>query len=107
MYYRYWMHRDDSHQVPAHYGVRTRTHKLIGYYNDPLGQPGAHGPIDPPEWELYDLVADPAEIRNVIHDPSYAPIARELHAELLRLQAEVGDEPYPPAHDVLHALIGS
>ena len=55
MYYRYWMHRDDSHQVPAHYGVRTHTHKLIGYYNDPLDQPGAHGPVDPPEWELYDL----------------------------------------------------
>ena len=38
MYYRYWMHRDSSHNVPAHYGVRTRTHKLICYYNDPLDQ---------------------------------------------------------------------
>ena len=60
MYYRYWMHRDGAHGCPAHYGVRTRTHKLICYYNDPLDQPGAHGPADPVEWELFDLVADPA-----------------------------------------------
>ncbi|MEL7157472.1 MAG: sulfatase, partial [Actinomycetota bacterium] len=36
MYYRYWMHRDRAHGCPAHYGVRTRRHKLICYYNDPL-----------------------------------------------------------------------
>jgi arylsulfatase A-like enzyme len=107
MYYRYWMHRDDSHQVPAHYGVRTRTHKLIGYYNDPLDQPGANGPVDPPEWELYDLVADPHETRNVISDRSYAEIARELHRELLRLQAELGDAPYSAADDVLYALLAT
>ncbi len=66
MYYRYWMHDDGAHRVPAHYGVRTRTHKLIGYYNDPLDQPGARGPAVEPEWELFDLVADPAELHNVI-----------------------------------------
>lgn len=51
MYYRYWMHNDGSHGCPAHYGVRTRTHKLICYYNDPLGQVGAHGPARAIEWE--------------------------------------------------------
>ena len=61
MYYRYWRHRDDAHDVPAHYGVRTKTHKLICYYNDPLDQPGANGPVDPVEWELFDLVSDPLE----------------------------------------------
>ena len=49
MYYRYWMHRDNAHQCPAHYGVRTATHKLIVYYNDPLDQLGAHGPSSPIE----------------------------------------------------------
>ncbi len=97
MYYRYWMHRDGAHLCPAHYGVRTRTHKLICYYNDPLDEPGANGPADPIEWELFDLVADPYELENVIDDPAYAEVRAELRAELARLQAEVGDTPYPDA----------
>lgn len=101
MYYRYWMHRDSAHNTPAHYGVRTRTHKLICYYNDPLDQPGAHGPIDPIEWELFDLVADPLEQTNVIADPAYATVREELIEELARLQRELGDEPYPGALDAL------
>ena len=94
MYYRYWMHRDGAHNTPAHYGVRTRTHKLICYYNDPLGQLGANGPADPIEWEMFDLVKDPLEVNNVIADPSYAGVRAELDAELARLQAELGDKPY-------------
>ncbi|MDJ0952586.1 MAG: sulfatase [Acidimicrobiia bacterium] len=97
MYYRYWMHRDGAHNTPAHYGVRTKTHKLICYYNDPLGQEGANGPADPIEWELFDLAADPHELRNVIDDPAYAAVRAELAAELARLQADLGDEPYPGA----------
>jgi arylsulfatase A-like enzyme len=96
-YYRYWMHRDSSHNVPAHYGVRTRTHKLICYYNDPLDQLGAHGPVDPVEWELFDLVADPFETTNVIDRPECADVAAELRAELDRLQAQLGDQPHPAA----------
>jgi arylsulfatase A-like enzyme len=93
MYYRYWMHRDGAHACPAHYGVRTRTHKLICYYNDPLGQPGAHGPVDPVEWELFDLVADPLEVVNIVDDPAAADVLDALRAELGRLQAVVGDTP--------------
>ncbi len=97
MYYRYWMHRDGSHLCPAHYGVRTKTHKLICYYNDPLGQPGANGPADPIEWELFDLATDPLEVNNVIDDPAYAQIRQELETELARLQTQVGDDPFEPA----------
>ena len=97
MYYRYWMHRDGAHAVPAHYGVRTRTHKLICYYNDPLGQEGARGPADPVEWELFDLVTDPLETTNVIADAQYEAVRAELEAELARLQAELGDTPHPAA----------
>jgi arylsulfatase A-like enzyme len=93
MYYRYWMHRDGAHACPAHYGVRTRTHKLICYYNDPLGQPGAHGPVDPVEWELFDLVADPLEVVNIVDDPAAADVLDALRAELGRLQAVLGDTP--------------
>lgn len=94
MYYRYWMHRDAAHNVWAHYGVRTRRYKLIYFYNDPLGQPGAHPPADTPEWELYDLEHDPLEMNNLYGDPAYAEVAAELKVELARLQAEVGDAPY-------------
>jgi len=99
MYYRYWMHHDGAHNCPAHYGVRTRTHKLICYYNDPLDQVGAHGPADPVEWELYDLVADPLEVANVIDDPTYADVRADLAAELARLQEAVGDTPHAMAVD--------
>jgi len=65
-----WMHRDDARNVWAHYRVRTETHELIASHNDPMGQPGANGPVDPPEWELYDLVADPDEVTNVYGRPA-------------------------------------
>ena len=98
MYYRYWMHRDGSHLCPAHYGIRTRTHKLICYYNDPLGQPGANGPPDPIEWELFDMVADPIEVNNVWGDPTYQAATEDLLAELAQLQRQVGDDPFLAAH---------
>ena len=45
--------------------------------------------------ELFDLVADPLELLNIIDDPAYAEVRVELEGELARLQAELGDEPYP------------
>ena len=96
MYYRYWMHRDRSHSCPAHYGVRTKTHKLICYYNDPLDQPGAHPPADPVEWELFDLVADPLEVNNIWGADGTEAITAELLAELDRLQSLVGDDAFVP-----------
>ena len=87
----YWMHRDGAHNVPAHLGVRTATEKLICYYNDPCDQPGANGPVDPIEWEFFDLASDPFETTNLISDPSRADDVARLRVELERLQAEVGD----------------
>ena len=99
MYYRYWMHAG-QHNVCAHYGVRTPRHKLIYYYGDALGQPGAVDAPWPPEWELFDLERDPDELHNVYDDPDYAGVVAELRAELRRLQAQVGDAPHPS--DVEH-----
>ena len=93
MYYRYWMHLA-HHHVYAHYGVRTLHHKLIYYYADALGQPGAIDDSREPEWELFDLDADPHELMNVYGDPAYVAVKAELTAELYRLQAKVGDTPY-------------
>jgi len=94
MYYRYWMHNDASHACPAHYGVRTNTHKLICYYNNPLDQPGAQGPANPIEWELFDLIADPLEVNNIYAAPETVDITATLVRELTRLQSELGDEPF-------------
>jgi arylsulfatase A-like enzyme len=93
MYYRYWMHADNPHNVCAHYGVRTLTHKLIYYYGEPCGQKGANEDPREKEWELFDLRKDPCELVSVYDDPACADTVRELTAELDRLQAKLGDEP--------------
>ena len=93
MYYRYWMHLA-HHHVYAHYGVRTLRYKLIYYYADALGQPGALDEAKEPEWELFDLENDPCELINVYHDSAYAEVVRHLRGELRRLQETVGDQPY-------------
>jgi arylsulfatase A-like enzyme len=72
-----------------------RSHKLIAYYDDPMGHPGGSGPVQDPEWELYDLGADPLEVHNIIEEPGAAAIRAELFAELTRLRAVLGDEPHP------------
>lgn len=95
MYYRYWEHDDAFHRAPAHYGYRTDRHKIIYYYNDGLGLPGSGYYGYPPEWELYDLEVDPAELRNVYDDPAYAGIREELKAAMWREQARLGDAPHP------------
>ena len=95
MYYRYWMHRDPDHNVFSHLGVRTAAHKLICFYNDPLDQPGAQPPADPPEWELYDLTADPFEVNNLYGRPSQEAVTADLKAELHRLIRAVKDTPPP------------
>ena len=99
MYYRYWMH-GAHHNVYAHYGVRTETHKLIYYYADPLGQPGTVGDAEEPEWELFDLEHDPYELENIVDDPDRAELVADLKAELGRLQHTLGDTPYRRTTDM-------
>ena len=94
MYYRYWMHLA-HHNVYAHYGLRTDRYKLIYYYAEALGQPGAIDDGRPPEWELFDLERDPQEMCSVYDDLAYAEVVRSLTTELHRQQAAVGDEPHP------------
>ncbi|MBX9452435.1 MAG: sulfatase [Mesorhizobium sp.] len=70
-YHRYWMNRDEIHNVIAHYGIRDARWKLIYWYNDPLGQIGAQHGDEPPEWELFDCEADPHELCNLAGNPAY------------------------------------
>jgi arylsulfatase A-like enzyme len=78
MYYRYY-HDPGDHNTRAHYGVRTTTHKLISFWKS--GQ-----------WELFDLVNDPAELHNLYGQPGHEKVTAELKAELLRLKEALGDE---------------
>lgn len=89
VYYRYWqhlLHRD----VTAHYGIRTKTHKLIYFHGQPCGITD-YPPVSP-SWELFDLEKDPAEMLNRYGDPAYAPMVNELKQKLLQLKEYYGDE---------------
>jgi arylsulfatase A-like enzyme len=92
IYYRYWMHLS-HHGVAAHYGVRTATHKLIRYYGRALGTTESVDRDTEQYWELFDLDADPNELRNIHGDPACAEVQASLHAELDRLMEKYGDTP--------------
>jgi arylsulfatase A-like enzyme len=100
VYYRYWMHMA-HHWVPAHYGIRTDKYKLVFFYGLALDASGCDHddckiPTDP-GFELYDLVKDPFENKNVYSDPAYAQVAVDLKKQLLELKETYGDtdEKYP------------
>jgi len=85
-YYRYWMHMA-HHNNPAHFGIRTKTHKLIFYY----GCDYKGGNQTPPGWELYDLKKDPTEVNNVYDNPEYKKVVDELKKQLAARRKEIGD----------------
>jgi arylsulfatase A-like enzyme len=78
MYYRYY-HDPGDHNTAAHYGVRTETHKLICFWRRN-------------QWECFDLVKDPQELRNIYNDPAEQDTVAKLKAELQRLRKELGDD---------------
>ncbi len=84
LYYRYY-HDPGHHNTAAHYGVRTETHKLIHYWKKDA-------------YELFDLVKDPTEQVNLLHDvnlqekPEVSRLFGELKGEIARLQRELKDE---------------
>jgi arylsulfatase A-like enzyme len=78
MYYRYY-HDPGHHNTRAHYGVRTKTHKLIYFWKKD-------------QWELYDLVKDPKEMHNLYGQPAQATLTARLKTELARLKKEAKDD---------------
>jgi arylsulfatase A-like enzyme len=86
-YYRYWMHMA-HHDNPAHLGIRTKTHKLIYYYG--CNQDGGYQ--TPAGWELYDLIHDPDESRNLYDEAEAAPLVADLKRRLALTRARVGDD---------------
>jgi arylsulfatase A-like enzyme len=78
MYYRYY-HDPGDHNTRAHYGIRTRTHKLIYFWKKD-------------QWELFDLVNDPQEMHNLYGQPGHEQITATLKAELQTLKRAVRDD---------------
>jgi len=76
-YYHYYEF-PGAHSVRKHYGVVERRYKLIHFYEPDVN-----------EWEMYDLQADPKELRSVYKDPKYAKERARLTAELARLRQEL------------------
>ena len=73
-YYHYY--EKGIHNVAPHEGVRTPTHKLIHFYGTD-------------EWEMYDLMADPNEIRSVYGTVAHVAVQQALLEELVRLKMEL------------------
>ncbi|MEM6560963.1 MAG: sulfatase [Planctomycetota bacterium] len=95
VYYRYWMDSDHTHHTTAHYGLRTKTHKLSYFYADPLDATGS-GHVNlgiDPYWELFDLGADPEELRNIYGEAGTEDLVVQLKTQLRALQTQFGDEP--------------
>ena len=78
MYYRYY-HDPGDHNTRAHYGVRTRTHKLIHFWKKD-------------QWELFDLVNDPSELHNLYGQSGEETLTATLKEELVRLKQALHDE---------------
>jgi arylsulfatase A-like enzyme len=75
MYYHYYEF-PYWHHVQPHYGIRTQRYTLAHFYYN----------ID--VWELYDLQKDPKQLHNVINDPAYASVIKDLKKELEALRRQ-------------------
>ncbi len=89
IYYAYY--GENTHNVAAHDGIRTATHKLMYF-------PATK------EWNLFDLEKDPQEMKSVHADPEYASTFEFLKKEYAKMRAdyEVNDATVP-AHRLKEA----
>ena len=78
VYYHYYEY-PAVHMVKRHYGIVSKTYKLVHFYYD----------VD--EWELYDRLKDPSELHNIYDDPAYASIVTQLKLELKEMRIKYQD----------------
>ncbi len=78
VYYHYYEY-PAVHMVKRHYGIVTREYKLAHFYYD----------ID--EWELYDRIRDPLELKNEVDNPDYAEVVADLKEQLEALRVKYKD----------------
>jgi arylsulfatase A-like enzyme len=74
LYYHFY-ENPGFHGVARHYGIRTERYKLVYYYQND-------------EWELFDLVTDPADQVNLYGKPGYSKITKDLQARLQKLRVQ-------------------
>lgn len=89
IYYEYYWEYDYP-QTPTTFGVRTDRYKYIRY----------HGVWDTNE--LYDLVEDPYEMHNLIAEPQYQPMIRQLTSDLYEWLESSGGMSIPLKRTVKH-----
>ncbi len=73
IYYEY--SGEATHNVAAHYGIRTKEWKLIHYPRTD-------------EWELLDLVNDPDEVQNLYAEAKHAQLVSTLKSQLIELRRQ-------------------
>ena len=78
LYYHFYEY-PSVYMVKRHYGIVSKEFKLVHFYND----------ID--EWELYDRIKDPHEIKNVYSDPEYEKVVESLTKDLKQMRIQYGD----------------
>jgi len=71
VYYQFF---ESGWGVPQHYGIRTKSHKLIHFISEP------------DNWELYDLESDPYEMVNLYNTPGNETLIDDLKSRLGELQ---------------------
>ena len=65
--------------VKRHYAIVTKEYKLVHFYDD----------VD--EWELYDRLKDPKELKSEYDNPEYAEVVAELTEQLAELRVQYKD----------------
>lgn len=71
LYYAYY--EFGEHSVPQHFGVRTENHKL--FYIPATD-----------EWQMFDLINDPQEMKNIADKPEFSVLRKDLTREYNRLR---------------------
>lgn len=84
--YTHFYEDTGEHHAAAYVAIRTKTHKLIRYYDRGFT-------------ELYDLVKDPHEMHSVADLPDYQTERRALEKRLSELAGEYGDQTAPWGND--------
>ncbi len=83
-YYHFYEH---GTRLPEMIGIRTDSHKLIHY----PALPKSH------QWELFDLEADPDEMKNLYQNPEHKGVRDHLKKALIQLIKQVDDPVVAPA----------
>ena len=76
LYVYYW--EQNYPMTPTHFSLRGEQYKFTPY----------HGLYDTDE--LFDIQADPMEQNNLIHDPKFAKIHKEMQTTLYEMMDELG-----------------